>query len=228
MLLERQRFASWIRDYLQKRYPELVAPLLRALEAFDRAESSGKLSSADLAALTEASRSKRSPLSENVAPLLGYLARRFECAQETIYKMSIEPQAHIRVYALVALEGVGPCEFRDSVVRKALRDLSARVRKLAGDKIRGWNMTQVIPDLEAAIVRESKPAVREALEWQCNLLRDGYSLRKETDGRVWITFQRDTGATIGTFVAAEEISEKGVAAIARRLGVDLTRRLSKC
>jgi len=42
-----------------------------------------------------------------------------------------------------------------------------------------------------------------------------------------MTCRRDTGGTVSAFVTAEEINEKGVVAIAHRLGVDLTRGLSR-
>src|SRR5579863_3220897 len=227
MLLQREKFTPWIRNYLQKRYPELVPPLQRALEAFDRAESSGILPVDDLTTLTDASRDSRKPLSENIAYLLGYLARRFDSAREAIHQMSKDPKAHIRINALVALDRIGTCQARTSLVCAALRDRSTRVRGLAADKICGWNMTEAIPDLDRAIVNESNAALRRELEWQRDLLRDGYSLQARGDGRVWMTCRRDTGGTVSAFVTAEEINEKGVVAIAHRLGVDLTRGLSR-
>jgi hypothetical protein len=165
-------------------------------------------------------------LSEYAAGLLGRLARRFQVAKDSIQRLSVDRRLRARVNALVALESFEVCDLHEAIARVALEDRSTKVRNLAADKIRGWNLRQLLPDLERAIAREPKLELRTTLEKQRDLLRDGYSLKHDADGSVWITYQQATGGLIGRWVPAEEFRSKGAAAIAKELGVHLSGRLT--
>jgi hypothetical protein len=221
VLTKRDELQPWIKDYLQPRYPELVGPLLVAADAFDRTRRHGTLSPEDARFLFEAASSARSPLGENSASMLGELARDCHLARDTILRMSKDRKAHVRVNALVSLDGLEPCDVHDTVARAALCDFSARVRELAADKVRGWNMTHLLPELESAIQREANGKLRSTLERQRDLLRNGYRVEARDNDTLWITFQGPGEGLISTSVSGEEWRTLGLAAIARRLGVRL-------
>lgn len=220
---ECQRLGPWINEFLQVRHPDLVLPCLRAAEAFDRSVATAVLNPADAELLTSSSLSNSSILSEYAASLLGRLARRFEAARGAIQRLSMDTKVRARVNALVALQSLEICDLHETIARTALIDRSAKVRNLAADRIRGWNLTQLLPDLERAITHESNEALRSTLEKQRDLLRDGYCTKRDADGDVHVTYQKD-GGLISRLVRDEEFRKKGVAAIARELGVDLAGR----
>jgi hypothetical protein len=225
MSTERQSAQEWVSGYVQQQHPKLVFPCLRAADAFDRTAVVGSLSQGDAELLKDAARNRSSLLSEYAASLLGRLAQRFPLARDAIAQLSKDAQLRARISALVALESVPVCDLHVTVGRVALNDRSRRVRELAADKIRGWRLWQLLPDVEQAIARESDVALRSALELQRDLLRNGYSVRP-AHGGVSIVYQAAGTGLISTWVREAEFRTKGIAAIARQLGVDLTGRLA--
>ena len=157
---------SWVRDYLQPRYPELVAPYLRALHASRSALVKGALSPDVVQDLVESARSRRTPLGENVASMIGDLANHFSAARDAIKSLACDPSVHVRINALVALSSYAVSHLHEELLSAALTDRSARVRALAADKIMSMDLRQLVPTLETAIARESKPELRATLEWE--------------------------------------------------------------
>lgn len=209
---------------MQKRHPQLVLPVLRAAEAFDRAESSGQLSPQDLRLVAEMARVSPTTVSEYASGLLGRLACRFEAAREEILDMARGAKVHVRVNALVALESMEPGDMHVSVGRIALRDRSTRVKELAASKISSWRISELLPALEEAIAAESDAALRKILECERDLLRDGYRIERH-GSKVEVTCRTKTGGVILTAVSEEEFQSKGIAGVARKMGVDLPLRL---
>ena len=118
----------WIKEYLEPRYPELVAPYREAERIRETALESGHLSESSLSLLMESARSARTPLGENVSSMLGGLADRFPLVRDAIRKMACDKKAHVRINALVALESQRNSPLSGEILSEALRDRSAKIR----------------------------------------------------------------------------------------------------
>jgi len=188
---------------LEPRYPELVAPYRAAERIRDAALDSGVLHEGDLAAILESAKSSRTPLGENVAAMLGELADRFDAARASIRQLAQDSKVHVRVNALVALHSHSLSQLHQQILASALRDRSARVRGLAADKIMSFGLRPLLPALEDAIARESKPDLRAVMEWERDLLRDGFRTEGKEDGTVWVTCRRPGGTTSRSFPIEE-------------------------
>jgi hypothetical protein len=199
---------SWVREYLEPRYPELVAPYREAESIRDDAIESGVLPEDALSLLLVSARSSRTPLGENASAMLGQLADRFASARQTIRQMSGDKKAHVRVNALVALHTHAISDLHEEILSAAVRDRSAKIRALAADKIMTFGLRALLPQLEEAIAAEAKPELRAPLEWERDLLRDGFQVKDNGDGSVRVTCRRGGGVASTSF-AVSEMETKG-------------------
>lgn len=199
---------SWIKGYLEPRYPELVAPYRQAERIREAALRSGQLSESSLSVLLGSAESARTPLGENVSGMLGSLADRFPLVRDAIRAMARDKRAHVRINALVALESHEKSPLHDEILSTALRDRSAKIRALAADKIMGFGLRRLLPELEDAIAREAKPELQGALVWERDLLRDGFRIVDTHNGRVNVTC-RTAGGVVSTSFSSNEMETKG-------------------
>ncbi|MEA3099475.1 MAG: hypothetical protein QOF74_3715 [Caballeronia mineralivorans] len=199
---------SWIKEYLEPRYPELVAPYREAERIREAALKSGHLSESSLSLLLESARSARTPLGENVSGMLGSLADRFPLVRDAVRMMARDKKAHVRINALVALDSQQKSPLNDEILSGALRDRSARIRALAADKIMTFGLRYLLSELEEAIAREAKPELRATLAWERDLLRDGFRIVDTGDGRVNVTCRTGGGVTSTSF-SKNEMKTKG-------------------
>jgi hypothetical protein len=162
----REEFDSWIEGYLEKRHPELVEPLLSAIEAFDAVANGGPANFQTLAPLMDAARSARVPLYENATALLSRLALRSEYVQKAVVEMAVDPRAHVRFNAILCLgESHRPPEFALKLVEGRLRDDSARVREKAADWALRCRMATLLPALRVALRSESNDRTRDCIAY---------------------------------------------------------------
>jgi hypothetical protein len=91
---------SWIREYLEPRYPELVAPYREAESIRDAALVSGQLSESSISLLVKGAKSPRTPLGENISGMLGSLADQFPQVKDAIRAMFRDKKMHVRINAL--------------------------------------------------------------------------------------------------------------------------------
>jgi hypothetical protein len=213
-----EQHQPWVRDYLTPNYPQLVVPFVEAVRAFDRVVESGVLASVELDTMLRCAEIRSALVGASAAGLLGELAARFPAARNAVSKMSRDSKVHVRVNALVALHSAEPFDLHEEVLRTALTDRSAQVRRLAADKAMQFGLRQLLPDLEAAIEAERNLSVRKNLVWEHALLRDGYFLELRADKRVSVTFRTLGGGAAMTLVTAQELKDKGLKAIAKLLG----------
>lgn len=162
----RAEFASWIDGYLRKRHPELEAPLLNALDAFDAIAGSASSNEDTLVPLLEAAKSTRVPLYENATTLLGKLADRNEFVRAAVTEMAADPRAHVRFNAILCIaENDHPSEFGLRLVEARLRDKSARVREKAADWALRCRMVKLLPTLRRALQGETNERARECIAY---------------------------------------------------------------
>ena len=201
-------FDSWIRDYLEPRYPELVAPYREAETIRDAALETGHLSEGSVSLLLISARSRRTPLDENVSGMLRTLADQFPLARSAVREMFRDQAMHVRINALVALHSMQKSALHHEILSVALRDKSARIRALAADKIMSLGLRGLLPELEEAIGREVKPELRATLEWERDLLRDGFRIDDSGKDRVGLTC-RTGGGTVSAWFSKSEMETKG-------------------
>lgn len=122
--------------------------------------------------------------------------------------MAGDNKAHVRVNALVALESHSVSDLHEQILALMLRDRSARVRSLAAGKVMAFGLRSLLPELEEAIIREAKSTTRKTLEWERDLLRDGFRIEDRGNGSAWVTCQRGAGV-ISMFFPIDEVETKG-------------------
>jgi hypothetical protein len=221
MPYQREHYERWIRDFLQKRRPDLVEPFRDAIEAFEEAMASGVLSDAQLAKIDSCTRSESNALAENSAGLLGELSSMFPGALGAIRRLSQDSSQHVRLQALVALHGCTTPGFREELLRRFLQDRSSRLRLLAADKIVLFGLQSLLSDLEQAIARERNQRTRERLQWQHDLLRDGFRTQRRGDGELWMTCRLPDGSLRSAHVSNADVESKGLRSIAKQMGADI-------
>jgi hypothetical protein len=208
--------ASWVDTYLKPRYPELVPLYTEACSIASEARASGRLTAPRARRLIELASSARTPLGENVAGMLGELAAAMPEAQDAIAALAEARQVHGRINALVAIESfpVGPRHHR--LIGMLLRDRSRRVRGLAADKAVSFGLKELLPELNQAVEAETNPELRDELEGQVALLRDGYRVRARDDGSMWVTCRKGRGV-VSRFFSLGQFESEGRRWIAEQL-----------
>jgi hypothetical protein len=199
--------AIWIDTYLKPRYPELVPLCTEARSIASDAQASGRLTVPQARRLIELASSARTPLGENVAGMLGELAGAIPEAQDAIAALAEARQVHGRINALVAIESFPVGRLHVRLIGVLLRDRSRRVRGLAADKAVSFGLKELLPELIQAVQAETNPELREELEAQVALLRDGYRVSARDDGSVWVTCRKGRGVVSRRFSVGQFESE---------------------
>jgi len=71
----------------------------------------------------------------------------------------------------------------------------------------------LVPELTAALAVEMHAGTRKTMEFYLRLLRDGYILKKDADGRYSVTVPMPNGGISGRFIDEKLLREKGIDAI---------------
>jgi hypothetical protein len=215
----RDYYESWLRDYLQKRQPDLVPPLLAAIDAYDTIQEENRLDAGLLAPIVAAASSSRRPLYENVTEFLGKLTTEYALARQSVETMAVDSRSHVRFNAILCLTKTTPLDFTLRIIRQGLRDKSATVRGKAADWTGRLRLRQVVPDLEAAFAVEKNTKARETIEFELRLLRDGYILEQEENGTFCVTAFTPIGCGSRRFKGTE-IEQRGIEAIVAEFASD--------
>jgi hypothetical protein len=217
----RERYDRWIRDHLRKRYPELEHPLLAVVDGFDAIQANAIIDAGDLRPIVEAASSQRRPLLENATTLLSELTERYEEARGAVAAMSEDSRNHVRFNAILCLGSPTPLAFTLGILRRSLRDKSARVREKAADWAGRLRLREFVPDLESAFSIEQNSKAKRTIEFELKLLRDGYILEPRREG-FFVTTHRSGGGVTAQFVPHAELEQRGIDAIV----ADMTERKS--
>jgi hypothetical protein len=215
----RALYRTWLRDYLQKRQPDLVPQMLAAINAYDRILDKKRLDAKSLAPIVEAASSSRRPLYENATEFLAGLTADYALARESVEGMAANSRNHVRFNAILCLNEATPLDFTLRIIRQGLQDKSANVRGKAADWAGRLRLRQVVSDLEAAFAVEKNKEARETIEFELRLLRDGYILERDEEGMLQVTAFTPNGVATGYFEAAE-IEERGIDSIVAEFASD--------
>jgi hypothetical protein len=212
MTSAREKYEPWISDFLRKRYPELEAPLLAAIDAFDLIDQRQQIDEGLLRFIVEAASSSRRTLYENATSLLGELTERYGEARDAVAGMSQNTRSHVRFNAILCLCRSTPLSFSLDLIRRGLRDASARVRAKAADWPGRLRARDVVLDLEHALAQETNETARSTIEFELRLLRDGYILEPAQDDGFQVTTYSCNGVA-GRWIERSELEQRGIDAI---------------
>jgi hypothetical protein len=169
----REQFEPWLETYLRRRFPELERPLVEAISAFDEIVSGKPVDTERLQRLVDAASSDRVPLYENGTELLGRLAQTHDAARQAVKKMAADSKAQTRFNAILCVSDSAPRDFALAVVRNGLLDDSARVREKAADWALRCHLSELVPQLRAALKKESNINAISCIELALQQLRRG-------------------------------------------------------
>ncbi len=222
----RQQFEPYVESVLQRECPEIVGPLMEAVDAFDAFEERGERTQENLDKIIAAVSSDRIPLYENACGFMWRLGGKWPEANAAIVEMSKSPKEHVRFNAIVCLGHRTPSDIVDSVLRSGLLDKSSRVRGKAADSAGRLAAERLIPELEAALAAENDDETRSTIEFELRLSRDGYVLEQLADGSYSVTVRAD-GGVLGVIIAETRLRAEGIEAIVRGLTTGETSRLTR-
>lgn len=178
---------NWLRNYLEKRHPDLVEDYRRAADTTVAALKSGTLEDADVETLLGYVENGKDPLAQHVGDMLGKLANLFPSARTAIEKMAHSKKAKVRREALLSLLNVPPGALHEQVYAAALRDKGKSIRLLAARNIQSQRMAVLLPALRQAAAQETDPRVVEEMGRWLALISDGYFVTHHDDGTLSVT-----------------------------------------
>jgi hypothetical protein len=206
-------------DQWLRLYAEFKPQLARANRAFNAIEKRKRITAKLLAPIVEAASNPRASLFKNAIELLAKLADQYLEAQEAVLAMVRDPHWNVRFNAICCLEKPTPLAMTLQMLRKGLRDRSAKVRWKAADRALYLGVRELVPELERADAFEKHEAAKTEISYSLSLLRDGYSLRQWPDGGFAVSTFTTNGISARK-VSQSELRRRGietiVAEIARR------------
>jgi hypothetical protein len=201
------------RQLYGRRHDDLLAQVVPAGEAHDRATHSGQLSEADLRIIVDAAAHERVLVAMNAVELLQAMSARWPAViSRSITGLFSSKHAHSRFAALCALTKHIDDSVICEVLRLGLRDKSARVRWKASNRAERLERRDLLPELEQAFAAETNAKTRRTIELHLKMLRDGYVRKDEADGAINLWVRTAQGAT-GCYVDPQVMREKGIDAV---------------
>jgi len=185
--------ASVDQDFKEREKRDLVC---NALDAFDRLTLHAPNSERELAQILRAFKCRFIRVWEIAADLLSRLAAKYEVAQQAFVTLLCDQKAEIRRRVLTPVAiGCVSKEFAARLIRLGLRDRSYEVRGFAAEAACEFELTGLVPELQAALIVEKHPRARQCLEFAVALLRDGYFLQRDNAKltNVWVKRARGRG-----------------------------------
>jgi hypothetical protein len=214
---KREEFEPWLNEYLRKRHPELEDALMTAVDAFDSIIANDRIDDELLTRIVDAASSDRVPLYSNATDLLRELAPDWQEVRDAILRMANVSRRHVRVNAIHCLGKSTPRDFVLGLLRHSLHDKSSNVREAASVTAVRLRLTELVPDLAHAVGRESSSEVKERMERDLVLLRDGYIIRPEEKSGWWYVTTRCHNGIISRTVSQAELDKTGIDAIVTEL-----------
>lgn len=197
----------WLRKFPNEK-PERMAIIFEAVAAYDACIFNAEVSQADLQPIVNAAMSPYTLVFEVGCNFLGTLAEMHEPARQCWLAMARAKLAPARWHAVAYLETHLPESLRREVLSLALYDKSSVVREKGVEKAWRFKFKDLLPQLDAILLTEKHPGVRESLEFYIPLLRDGYFVAANDDGSgYWLTVGMLDGGIAGRFILAEEYSD---------------------
>ncbi|HEY6546253.1 MAG TPA: hypothetical protein VI589_00045 [Vicinamibacteria bacterium] len=177
-----EAWRRWLAGF-PKEPPERMAIALAAVDAFGRCQQTGSLEQADLESVLKAASAPHKLIYGTGCRLLMKLAALNGQALESVRAAAQTGSAALRFRMMAYLERTLPEPFCVELLGGGLKDISARVRTFAVQRAELLGYRALLPALEALLADEKDPQVRSTLEFHLPLLRSGYGLTPQGDGR---------------------------------------------
>lgn len=214
---ERARFEDWLnKEFRGPRNAKLEAELFKTVDAFDEIIETGVIRPAQLKTLVNGASHPSRLLWTNVVDFLGRLSNQYHEVTDAIIEMSKSPKSNIRFSAICSLHKKTPTQIIDDVLKAGITDKSASVRWRAAQTALDLDRKNLVPEITKALSIERNANAKTSIEFSLLLLRDGYIVRSEKDGRIPVTVQCERG-TISRRVPMAEFRKKGIEAIASEM-----------
>jgi HEAT repeat protein len=189
--------------------PALVAAHHSALDAFEAAAGRGEVTEDQLRRLVAIASDKREWLWPSGAEYLAILSENSETVCQAVLEMSRSSKWHVRFHALFCVGIMTPAAVTERLLVAGLSDKSWRVRWRAAVTINAFERRELLPQLAAALARETHPVTRAEMERSVNLLRQGSVVTSFADGSVEVTVRADRGCLIRRH-SADQVRELGL------------------
>jgi hypothetical protein len=153
----------------------------------------------------------------NASELLQALSARWPAATSgAILDLLASKKAHARFAGLCSTTRHTEPELLRTILRRGLKDKSARVRRKAADRLERLERRDLLPDLEQAMRLEKNAKTRRALQFHQRMLGDGYIVEDRAGGQISVWVRTSEGYS-GREVDAATVDEKGIAAVVAEL-----------
>ena len=214
---KRAKYKEWLdHGYTGPRNAADNAALLNVASAYDAVRRDRKLTPKRLQTIVNGASNKKMIVWANSSDLLELLSYEYREAAVAILEMSKSRHGHVRFSALCSLGRKTPPDIVDAVIRSGLTDKSSRVRWKAADKAHSLRRKNLVPDITSALQREPNDKTRSTIEFELKLLRDGYILEQEADGRYDLVVSYDGGIKCRS-VSAKEMKAQGIDSIVNKM-----------
>ena len=173
------------------------ASLLSAYDCFFEVARRASCSVADLSPIANLSQSLLRGDREGGVLLLLALAMHHSSARELVVGLLDSPKAEIR-FTVISFFGFYhlpyPEGFVLNVVDKGLQDVSSKVRRFASQAASSYfEIKDSVPLLMRRLENETNEKVRYGLEYDLAIIRDGYRIEKQSDGRYSVSVKTKRG-----------------------------------
>jgi hypothetical protein len=180
--------------------PKQKRELLSAIARFFECAKRSAITVTDLGPIFAVSRSAITNHREVGVQLLLLLGMHHAAAREVLFGLLSEKSAEVR-FSMVAHFGYWhlpyPTDFILKVVAKAIDDISAKVRSKAADTCYGYyKVKENLPALTSRLAKETNAKVKDNIEFNIAIVRDGYQVKQGADGSYYLSVRTDDGLSL--------------------------------
>jgi hypothetical protein len=175
------RYREWVERNIAE--PNKRELLNRAIDAYAQASDAGRVTAAPVEPLVVAAKSRFTRVWESAMELLVRLTPKHPVVRDAMREMLNSNKVNERFNVVAGLKACVPKSLPIELIRRALNDKGSRVRGKAAEAADRLFLSELLPDLESTLASEGNPSAKENMEFHVAMLRDGYILRREEDGR---------------------------------------------
>ena len=212
-----ERMRTWVNENRRIKDDKRKV-ILSALDVFDQLQEVRNLTAGQLTPIIDAVRCPLPGAWDIGGRLLAALAVTQNVAQEAFRNLVASPKANERLQAVLSLSPKMPPELLQEFLSKTINDRSNRVRLWTAEMSDRLLLREMLPKLLERATVETESEVRRALEFHAAMIRDGYLVRREEDGRLNLIIRLPGGGATSQEIKQKDVDRGRVPAIvAKRL-----------
>lgn len=197
---------------LREQHPQDESLMRAAIDAFDSIQAGEQITPRLLQPIVDAASDSRRLIYDIPVGFLQELTGKHEEARMAVSKLAVDKRSHTRFNSIMCIGRTAPKSFKLQLLRQGLRDKSSKVRWKSADWAGRQRLRELVPELEEAFASEKHEKARSTIVFDLKLLRDGYILEQETDGRFRVTAFTPNGVGSRWFEQME-LERRGIEAI---------------